>query len=71
MTRVKEVFLKGNANTPQRFWEFALMTETKHSNFYNSIGFIYSQKHTEEYKNLSEDDKNKVKFSYINGVKQF
>jgi hypothetical protein len=68
---VSEVFMKGDAFTPQRFWEYAFRTETKHGRFYNLLDFTYSEKHTKEYNGLSDMDKKKVEFKYINGVKQF
>ena len=69
--KTSDVFLKGDAMTPQRFWQYALRTETKHSRRYEDLGFKYSEKHTKEYNSLSPEDKEKVRFTFINGVKQF
>ena len=66
----QDVFFKGDMQTPQRFWEYALRTETKHSRRYEMLGFKYSEKFTKQYASLSEEDKKKVKFTFINGVKQ-
>ena len=71
MAVVSDVFLKGDVMTPPRFWEYALRTETKHAGMYDSLGFKYSEKHTKEYEGLSDLDKKKVTFKYINGVKQY
>jgi len=68
--KIVEVFMKGDAHTPERFWDFALRTETKHARFYDELGFIFSEKHTKEYIELSDEDKKKVNFKYINGVLQ-
>ena len=70
MAQVTQVFLKGDAHTPSRFWEYALRTETKHSNFYDSLGFKYSEKDTQEYINMDAETKKKVRFVYINGELQ-
>ena len=65
-----DVFMKGDCYTPQRFWDYALRTESKHANFYDELGFIFSEKHTKEYRKLTDKDKKKVSFKYINGVLQ-
>ena len=67
-----EVYVRGDANTPQRFWDYALRTNYKESSggrMYIDTGFRFCQKNTDLYKSLTEDDKKKVKFLYINGVK--
>lgn len=66
-----DVFQKGDVTTPQRFWEYALRTESKHARFYDSIGFVFSEKHTQQFKEMSEEERKRVKFDYINGVKQY
>lgn len=70
MANTIDVFLKGDAHTPQKFWEYALRTETKHSRVYNELGFKYSEKHTKEYMSLNDKDKKKVRFVFIDGIKQ-
>ena len=65
-----DVFMKGDALTPQKFWEYALKTETEHVRFYNKLGFTFSVKHTKEYIRLTDNDKNRVNFTYINGILQ-
>ena len=67
---VIDVFVKGDALTPHRFWDYALRTETKHARFYHEMGFQYSKRYSEEYENLSETERKKVQFLWINGVKQ-
>lgn len=67
-----EVYVRGDAHTPQRFWDYALRTNYKQESgarMYIDTGFQFSQKHTDEYKALSDADKQKVKFLYVNGVK--
>lgn len=69
-----EVYVRGDANTPQRFWDYALRTNYKQDSgarMYIDTGFIFSQKDTDIYKSLSEDGRKKVKFLYVNGVKSF
>lgn len=70
MAIISEVFVKGNAHTPQRFWEYALRTVTKDARWYDNMGYRYSEKHTNEYNNLSDDDKKRVSFTFINHKKQ-
>jgi hypothetical protein len=70
MAIVSEVFIKANPYTPQRFWELALRTETKHARWYDDMGYTYSENHTKEYNNLSDDDKKRVSFTFINDKKQ-
>jgi len=64
---VTQVFVRGDSFTPQRFWEYALRTETKHGQKYHELGFIFSEKSTKEYIELSDTDKKKVSFYFING----
>ena len=66
-----EIFQKADCHIPQRFWEYAIRTEYKHSRFYDSLGFTYSEKHTKEYNKLSDKDKNNIRFAYVNGKKQY
>lgn len=70
MAQIIEVFQKGDAYTPQRFWSYALRTETKHAKFYDNMGYIYSEKNTKQYTALSDEEKKKVNFTYINGIRQ-
>jgi hypothetical protein len=65
-----QVFLKGDARTPQRFWSYALGTTDEHRDMYEGFGYVYSEKHTEEYKSLKLEDQDKVRFVLINGVRQ-
>lgn len=68
-----EVYVRGNAHTPHRFWDYALRTNYKQDSgarMYIDTGFQFSEKDTELYKSLSEEEKAKVKFLFINGVKQ-
>lgn len=67
-----EVYVRGDAHTPQRFWDYALRTNFKQASggrMYVDTGFVFSQKDTDLYKSLSDADKKKVKFLYVNGVK--
>lgn len=69
-----EIYVRGHVNIPHRFYDLALRTNYKQESgarFYLENGFHFSEKHTEEYKNMTEDQREKVKFLYINGVKQF
>jgi len=68
-----EVYVRGDAHTPSRFWDYALRTNYKQDSggrMYIDTGFIFSQNNTDLYKSLTEDEKKKVRFLYINGVKQ-
>jgi hypothetical protein len=68
-----EVYVRGDAFTPQRFWDYALRTNYKQESggrMYVDTGFHFSQKHTDEFKSLTEEQRKKVKFLYINGIKQ-
>ena len=67
-----EVYVRGDAHTPQRFWDYALRTNYKQDSggrMYVDTGFIFSQKNTDLYKSLSDEEKKKVRFLYVNGVK--
>lgn len=69
-----EVYVRGDAHTPQRFWDYALRTNYKQSSgarMYIDEGFIFSQTNTDLYKSLSKDEQSKVKFLFIDGVKTF
>jgi hypothetical protein len=63
------VYLKGDATTPQRFWELGLSTDETHNSFYKLKGFVKSEKYTQEYNGLSEKKKKEVKFDYVNAEK--
>lgn len=68
-----EVFVRGDAHTPSRFWDYALRTNYKESSgarMYIDTGFMLSQKDKDTYKSLTEEQRSKVQFLYINGVKQ-
>ena len=70
--KTTEVYVRGDAHTPQRFWDYALRTDYKQSSgarMYIDTGFTFSQKDTDLYKSLSKNKKDKVKFLFINGVK--
>lgn len=65
-----EVYVKGDAFTPSRFWSYALRTNFKQSSgarYYIDNGYIFSQKDTDEYKAMSENERKKIKFDFING----
>lgn len=69
-----EVYVRGDVHTPQRFWDYALRTNYKQSSgarMYIDEGFIFSQTDTDLYKSLSKNEQSKIKFLFINGVKQF
>jgi hypothetical protein len=63
------VYFKGDATTPQRFWELGLSNDETHNKFYELKGFVKSEKYTQEYIGLSEKKKKEVKFDYVNGEK--
>jgi hypothetical protein len=68
-----EVYVIGDAHTPARFWDYALRTNYKQASggrMYIDLGFQYSQTDTDLYKSLTEEEKKKVKFLYINGINQ-
>jgi len=65
----KKVYLKGNAHTPQKFWSYALGGDD-HEKLYETKGFTYSEKDTKEYQGYTEEEKAKVKFVYVDGIKQ-
>lgn len=69
-----EVYVRGDAHTPSRFWDYALRTNYKQSSgarwYVETLGFRFSQKDTDLFKSLSEDERKEVKFLYVNGVKQ-
>jgi hypothetical protein len=71
MSKVSQIFRKGEAGTPMRFWEYALRTENKHSRLYDSLGFIYSESVSKMYNSMSDKEKEILKFKYINGKKQY
>jgi hypothetical protein len=67
-----EVYVRGDAHTPQRFWDYALRTNCKPESggrMYFDTGFVFSQKDTDLYNSLSDEDKKKVRFLYVNGEK--
>jgi hypothetical protein len=69
-----EVYVRGDAKTPQRFWDYALRTNYEQSSgakFYVDTGFVFDQKNTDLFKSMTEEQRKKVKFLYINGVKQY
>ena len=65
-----EVYVRGNAHTPSRFWDYALRTNCKEeSGGGMDSGFVFSQKDTDLYASLTEDEKSKVRFLWVNGKK--
>jgi hypothetical protein len=67
-----QVYVRGDAHTPERFWHYALRTsceEDSVSEMYANFGFKFSQKDTDLFKSLTEEQKNKVNFLYVNGMK--
>ena len=70
MANIIEVFVKGDAHTPQRFWDYALRTKPKFGRELHELGFIFSQQNTDLYKRLSDEEKKKVRFTFIDGVRQ-
>lgn len=69
---IEEVYVKGDAHTPQRFWEIAFRNTTLSPMRWlmEQEGFVFSQKLTDEYKGYSDEQKKKVRFNYINGEPQ-
>lgn len=68
-----EVYVRGSCHIPARFWDYALRTDFKQSSggrMYIDAGFHLSKTDTELYKSLSEEERKKVRFLYINGIKQ-
>jgi hypothetical protein len=64
---VYTVYVRGYANIPQRFWDTALDTKETHTKYYAERGFHISHTLTGLFKNLSEEERDKVRFDYING----
>lgn len=67
-----EVYVRGDAHTPQKFWVYALRTNCEQDNgaeMYVNTGFKFSQKDTDLFKSLSEKQKKKINFLYVDGVK--
>lgn len=69
---VSEVYCRGDAHTPARFWDYALRTSTlgHYARDLHEMGFRYSKEDTELFNSLSDEEKAKVQFLYIDGVKQ-
>jgi hypothetical protein len=68
-----EVYVRGDAHTPHRFWDYALRTNYKQDSggrMYVDNGFHFCQKSTDLFKSLSVEEKKKVKFLFVNGIKQ-
>lgn len=59
---------------PSRFWFYALLnsidTKEEVHSFYLKEGFDISEGDTNLYKSLTDEEKNKIKFLYIDGIKQ-
>lgn len=70
---VSEVYRRGYVHTPARFWDYALRTNTREhfARDLHEMGFQYSKEDSYLYNSLSDDEKAKVKFLYIDGVKQY
>jgi len=65
-----KVFRKGNAILPSRLWQYALSTGPESAGRYPHYGFKFSEKDTEIYLNLSDEQKKKVNFVFVDCVKQ-
>lgn len=66
-----KVYVRGDIQTPERFWNYALLTNYKQESdekMYIDKGFRFSQKDTDLYKSFSENDKKKINFFYVNGT---
>lgn len=70
---VSEVYRRGDAHTPARFWDYALRTSTlgDYGRDLHEMGFRRCKKDEELFNSLSDKEKAKVQFLYIDGVKQF
>ena len=67
------VYVNGNAWTPALGWRYGIITETvdeKDCDSYFVKEYNYSIADTDEYNDMTEEQKKRVHFSYINGVKQ-
>jgi hypothetical protein len=61
-----DVYVRGDVYKPQRFWDYALRTNYKQDSggrMYIDTGFTFSQKDTDLYKSLSDEDKKKVRYN--------
>lgn len=65
------VYVNGNAQTPERFWSYALVTNINEAGSPVKNNYTFCQKNTDLYNSLTEDEKNKLKFMFVDGVKQF
>lgn len=66
-----KVYVRGWAFVPSRFWDYALATDPKYDEIYADLDFRYSEEDTKEYLEADEETKKKIKFTYINGEKQY
>lgn len=65
---VEKVFMKGDALTPSRFWSYALSSKESHENKYIELGFTYSKRDTDAYRELTRKLKDSIMFSMVDGV---
>jgi hypothetical protein len=70
--KTMEVYVRGSAHIPARFWDYALRTNkiVNKDKFYTDEGFHFSKNDTELYKSLSKEERRKIQFLYISEVKR-
>lgn len=64
-----QVYAKGDAHTPYRFWEYALVTsetDPRYVDYLKKQGFKYSDDDTKLYHSLSEEQQKKINFYKLN-----
>lgn len=68
------IYVDGDALTPQRFWSYALVTDLNKNGTHEFIvkqHYIFDLKNTNLYNSLTQEQKEKITFTYIDGEKQF
>lgn len=68
------VYVNGDSRTPERFWSYALVTDINNSGAHGLTvknNYIFCQKNTDLYNSLTDDEKKKLRFMFVDGVKQF
>jgi hypothetical protein len=69
-----KVYVRGDAFTPARFWDYALQTDERDENVakkYEEWGFKLDEDNTVIYNSMSEhDQKTKTRFKYIDLINQ-
>tara|TARA_R110000868_G_scaffold74337_11_gene214994 strand:+ start:261 stop:491 length:231 start_codon:yes stop_codon:yes gene_type:complete len=64
------VYVNGSANVPERFWEYALVTDINCESSYPYNVYCFSQKHTDKYNNFTKEEKTKARFAFVNNLKK-